>query len=112
MAYSRGDVVLVPYPYTDLSDTKTRPAPIISSNAYHSQQPDVILSALTTNILAATDTLDYVLQDWTAAKLRFPTAFKPVIVTLDPALIVHHIGNISARDLAEIESRLREAIGL
>ena len=112
MAYHRGDVVLIPYPYTDLSDTKTRPALIISSDAYHNQQPDIVLSALTTNILAATDTLDYILQDWTAANLRFPTAFKSVIVTLDPALIVHHIGTISARALAEVESRLRKAIGL
>lgn len=31
--YKQGDIVLIPYPYTDLSDTKQRPVVIISKNA-------------------------------------------------------------------------------
>ena len=112
MAYSRGDVVLVPLPYSDLTSAKTRPAVIVSSDIYHNQQPDILLCALTTNLLAASDSLDYILQDWTAANLRFPTAFKPVIVTLDPALIVHYIGRLTLPDLEEIDTRLRSALGL
>jgi mRNA interferase MazF len=34
MAFNRGDVVLIPIPYTDLSATKTRPAVIVSSSSY------------------------------------------------------------------------------
>ena len=112
MAYRRGDVVLVTFPYTDLTSAKTRPAVIVSSDTYHKQQPDIVLCALTTNLLAATDTLDYILKDWTAANLRFPTAFKPVIVTLEPALIAHHIGRLSTHDFEEIETRLRAALKL
>ena len=35
MAFRRGDVVLIPFPYTDLSAAKTRPAVLVSSEAYH-----------------------------------------------------------------------------
>ncbi len=32
MAFQRGDVVLIPFPYTDLSASKTRPAVVVSSD--------------------------------------------------------------------------------
>lgn len=112
MAFHRGDILLVPYPYTDLKATKTRPAVVISSDRYHEEQPDLVLAALTTNVLAATGTLDYKLQDWASSGLRFPTAFKPVVVTLDPDLAVYHIGKLSSRDLTEINTRLRLALNL
>ncbi len=31
MAFQQGEVVLIPFPYTDLSATKTRPAVVVSS---------------------------------------------------------------------------------
>jgi mRNA interferase MazF len=37
MKYRQGDIVLLPYPYTDLSQTKQRPAVIISNEAANSQ---------------------------------------------------------------------------
>jgi len=38
-----GDVVLVPFPFTDQTTTKKRPAVVVSSDAYHRDRPDVIL---------------------------------------------------------------------
>ena len=101
MAFKPREVVLVQYPYT-----------VLSSDFYHAEQPDIVLGALTTNVAAATESLDYKLQDWAVAKLRFATAFKPVIVTLEPRLIVHHIGQLSTRDWDEIQSRIRVALSL
>lgn len=37
MKYRQGDIVLLPYPYTDLSATKQRPAVIISKDAINKQ---------------------------------------------------------------------------
>jgi mRNA interferase MazF len=112
MAFSRGDVVLVRYPFTDLSSSKTRPAVVVSGSLYQAQQPDLMLAALTSNVAAATETLDYVLQDWKSANLRFPTAFKPVVATLELGLVVFTIGALSGRDLIEIENRLRDVLEL
>lgn len=36
----------------------------------------------------------------------------PLLVTLDPARVVHHIGALSAVDLAQVEERLRRALAL
>ena len=37
-----GDVVLVPFPFTDQSTTKKRPAVVVSSADYNARRPDVI----------------------------------------------------------------------
>jgi mRNA interferase MazF len=38
--YSYGDIVLVPFPFTDQSAIKKRPAVIVSSDTYNSKRPD------------------------------------------------------------------------
>lgn len=47
MAYQPGDVVLVPFPLSDLSTVKVRPAVIVSSIRYQASEPDVIVAATT-----------------------------------------------------------------
>lgn len=45
--YSFGDLVLVPFPFTDQSGFKKRPAVIISSAMYQGARRDLILMAVT-----------------------------------------------------------------
>ena len=47
IAYNFGDVVLVPFPFTDQRTTKKRPAVIVSSEAYNRERPDIIVVAVT-----------------------------------------------------------------
>lgn len=107
MAWQKGEVVLVSYPYTDLSASKAHPALVLSGDLCHSEEPDIVLGALTSNLAAATGPLNYVLNDWEAAAIKFPTAFKPVIATLEPSLIVHRIGTLSSQDLHEVIERVK-----
>ena len=51
MAYDPGDVVLVNFPFTDLSSAKKRPALIISARWFNEQpEGDCILAAITSVI--------------------------------------------------------------
>lgn len=112
MAYDRGSVVLVPFPFSDLSTAKVRPAVVVSGDLYHSNEPDQILAAITSNITAATGPHDYVLGDWQAAGLRYPSAFKPVLFTLDPSRVIYQVGVMASSDLSEVDDRLRSMLGL
>ena len=50
-AYSFGDVVLVPFPFTDHTASKKRPAVVVSADPYHQRRADVTLMAVTSQVL-------------------------------------------------------------
>jgi len=112
MAFQRGDVVLVPFPFSDLSTTKVKPAVVVSGSLYHTTEPDLILAAITSRVATANGPLDSVLRDWQAAGLRYPSAVKPVLFTLDPTRVIYRVGALTPSDLAEVGQRLRHALEL
>ncbi len=48
--YKRGDIVLVLFPFTDLSSSKRRPALVVSPNAFNDGMQDVVLAAITSQV--------------------------------------------------------------
>lgn len=107
MAYQFGDVVLVPFPFTDQSTTKQRPAVVVSSAAYNRVRRDVILMAITSQVRGSGSFGEIAITDWQAAKLLKPSAIKPIFTTLEQPLVIKSLGRLSQRDC----QMLREAIG-
>lgn len=50
MDHAFGDVVLVPFPFTDQSGTKKRPAAIVSSGGYNASRRDQVIMAITSQV--------------------------------------------------------------
>ena len=107
MAFQRGDVVLIPFPFTDLSTAKTRPAIVVSSNTYHSVRSELLLAYVSSQLSKANPLIDYSLIHWKSAGLPKPSFVRPKIAAIEPSLIVHQVGKLSAADLFEIDRRLR-----
>lgn len=105
-----GNVVVADFP--GVRETKRRPALVASTDAYHRARPDVILAVLTGNLAAATTSMDYHLQDWAAAGLHHPTAFRAFLITLPREDLVHVIGHLSDRDWDEVQTRLLQAVAV
>jgi mRNA interferase MazF len=112
MEFQRGDVVLIPFPYTDFSAAKTRPAVVISSELYHSLSQELLLAYVSSQVSQANPAIDHVLMDWKIAGLLKPSFVRPKIAACDPALVVHRVGRISNRDMQEVDRRLYRALGL
>ena len=105
---SRNDVILVRYPFTDLSSSKVRPAVVVS--APHSSEDVFVvpLTSKTRSLLAG----EFVLGDWACAGLNVPTAVKRGIYTVNRSLIIKRVGKLSNSDSKRLESSLREWLGL
>lgn len=50
MAFEQGDIVIIPFPFTDLSSVKQRPVLIISNSGYNQSTEDVVVCGITSNI--------------------------------------------------------------
>ncbi len=48
-SYLKGDIVLVPFPFSDLTNSKVRPA-IVISNSIVNKTEDIILAQITSNL--------------------------------------------------------------
>lgn len=107
-SYSKNDVILVQYPFSDLSATKVRPA--IAIHAPHPSQDSLIVPL--TSRTAALLPGEFVLIDWAAAGLNVPSAVKRGIYTVHPSLIVRLVGQLSVGDTQQLEQSLREWLGL
>ena len=47
MSYKRGDIVVLPFPYTDQSGSKRRPELVLSTDAYNARRADIIVAHVT-----------------------------------------------------------------
>lgn len=47
--YKQRDIVLVPFPYSDLSAVKKRPVLVVSNNKYNNNFEDVLVCVITSN---------------------------------------------------------------
>ena len=101
-SYKQGDVVLVPFPFTDLSTHKQRPAVVLSSRSHSSTHPDVILAPVTSRAAHALDEVS--LADWANAGLLKPSVVKPILASCEMRLIIRKLGSLSAPDLAQVRA--------
>jgi mRNA interferase MazF len=106
--YSKTDVVLVRYPFTDLSGVKVRPAVVVSALRVSGDVFVVPLTSRTTSLLDG----EFVLEDWAGAGLNVATAVKRGIYTVNRSLIIKRVGSLSSLDTRTLLDSLRGWLGI
>ncbi len=97
----KGDLVLVPFPFTDLRGSKKRPALVLMVG-----NSDVTVSFISTQLHWQEPT-DMLLQPDLANGLKKPSLIRTgKIATIDKALVIGKLGNLNAYELAELDKKL------
>jgi mRNA interferase MazF len=108
-AYEFGDIVLVPFPFTDQTAAKKRPADVVSSGAYDRNRPDVILMAVTSQGHAL-HFGDIAVKDRQQAGLLKPSVIKPIFTTIEKGLVLSKLGRLSQEDRAALKEALQSIL--
>lgn len=66
-SYEFGDVLLAPFPFTDQTTVKKRPAVVISSRAYDRDRLDLILMAITSQVRPSPGFGEVIIEAWKQA---------------------------------------------
>src|SRR5688572_28077153 len=110
-SYKRGDVVLVPFPFTDLKTVKQRPALSISADVFNSTRDDVVVVAITSQVPAklATDEFPIPPNELAGCGLPKPSMlWLNKVVALHQRLVIKRIGNFLATTLETVIRRFKE----
>lgn len=104
----RSDVVLLPFPFSDQSAAKIRPAVIVSPE-YPSE--DVLVVAVT----SVGDGLrpgEFAIQFWREAGLIHPSFAKRAVASVSCRLVRKQLGQLREPDLAKLDVALKTWFGL
>ncbi len=99
----KGEVVVIPFPFSDLSASKKRPALVIASV----EGDDVILCQITSKMHYDKHSITLENIDFTQGNLQQPSMIRPnKIFTAHLSLISHKVGSIKESKRKEIEQVL------
>lgn len=96
-SYKFGDVVLVPFPFTDQTASK--------------QRPDVILMPVTSQPGPAGIVGEVAVTEWRQAGLINASVIKPIVATLEWTLIRRSLGELQPADQAALRAALQVIVG-
>ncbi|HLG36050.1 MAG TPA: type II toxin-antitoxin system PemK/MazF family toxin [Bacteroidia bacterium] len=104
---NKGDIILVPFPFTDLSGNKLRPALILSVN-----ENDVTVAFITTQ-LHWREVTDVILQPSLETGLKKESIIRlSKLATLDKELILGQLGKLDSTILENVNRNLKNILKL
>ena len=106
--YKRGAIVLLPFPFSDQSAAKIRPAVVVSPD-YPS---DDLLVVAVTSVGDVLRPGEFAIQFWHEAGLIHPSFAKRAIASATENLIRKQLGQLREADLEKLNAALRFWFGL
>jgi mRNA interferase MazF len=106
--YEQFDVVLVPFPFTDTSQAKRRPALIISdAQEFNTVMGRSVMAMITTSTHAPWP-LDVPIADLSTTGLTAASIVRMKLFTLDHAFVVRKLGSLAVADQQTVSDTLRK----
>jgi mRNA interferase MazF len=97
----RGDIVLIPVPFTDLSSQKRRPVVVISNDAYQQKTKDIVVVAMTSNVRQTDYGFVITTKDLNRGTLNRPSQIRvDKIYTLAQSIIIKTFGQVNDEALS------------
>ena len=106
MTYEPFDVVVVPFPFTDSSRTKRRPALVLSNKSDFGAVIEHSVLAMITSQKNEPWPLDVKITNKKQSGLNAPSVVRMKLFTLDNRFILRKIGRLSKSDQMQVKQSL------
>jgi mRNA interferase MazF len=107
-ACRKWDIILVPFPFTDLTAAKRRPALVVSPDDFNKSGPDVVIAFLTSRLEVSRRPGDYRIRFWKESGLPKASLLRMKFATIDHEIIVKRIGRLIEMERDKVRDVLRE----
>ena len=107
MTYKQFDVIVVPFPFTERTPTKKRPALIISDATEFNKSTKKSVMAMITTASHSPWALDVLIMDLASAGLKAKSIVRMKFFTLDDALVIKKIGKLATGDRDRLQKSLQ-----
>ena len=105
----KGDIVLIPFPFTDLSGQKVRPAVVLAVQP----KADDFIVCFISSVIKNRDTFDVAIEPSTENGIKLPSIIRTAkIATLEKKIAVGSIGKLEAKYAKQISVKLKELFGI
>ena len=102
-----GDIVIVRFPYTDLSNARIRPG-LLVADVRHDQQPDWVVCRITTQSLPGSGQIALEPNDLVVGQLAQDSWVRPDrIMTMNEQIFRNTVARLTDAKLAEILAAVR-----
>jgi mRNA interferase MazF len=106
----KGDIVLIPFPFTDLSNQKVRPALTLSTQM---KSEDIVVSFISSVKPKKLDDFDIKIEPDKTNGLKLPSIIKiDKIATLNKKIILGELGKIDSTTSKMVEQKIKQLFDL
>lgn len=110
MTYEAWDVVVVPFPFTDRTSTKRRPALVLSNAAAFNNSSGHAVLAMITSARNSDWPLDVPVANLDCAGLPSESVVRMKLFTLDEQLVLRKIGILADEDRAAVITAINQLL--
>jgi mRNA interferase MazF len=111
-SFETGEVLLVPFPFTDLSRIKRRPVLVMSSSKHNRSSPDFISCGITSNLENRQNSVLLDPSEVVEGSLPVRSRIKyDKIFTLEKSLVIKSLGKVSPQKFAQVQNGLISLLG-
>ena len=105
--FEQGEIVFVPFPFTNLTSSKKRPVLILSRTEYNTKSLDFVCCGITSNTKKADHSVLIQNKDLLLGFLPKPSRIKTnTIFTLEKSIVVRSLGKVNENTMEKVKKEV------
>jgi mRNA interferase MazF len=112
VTFERGDVVIAPFPFTDMAVIKRRPVVVLSNAEPFNRDTGQLVCAMVTGARKSSWPFDTAIEDIEAAGVRGPCVVRMKLVTLDSRVLGERCGRLTQSDLDRVTASITQLLNV